>query len=141
MVKENLAAARKEQAPGSLALGGELVRAGYNLVRLKAWAEAEPLLLEGLAIREKADADAWTTFSAKSLLGEALAGQRKFAEAEPLLLKGYEGMKQRSAKIPEPSRTTRLAEAADALASLYEALEKKDEAAKWRKERDAVKKP
>ena len=37
--------------------------------------------------------DAWTTFNAKSLLGEALAGQTKYADAEPLLLAGYEGLK------------------------------------------------
>ena len=49
-------------------------------------------------------------------------------------------MKQRAAKMPVPSRATRLAEAADALASLYDALDKKDEAVKWRAERDAVKK-
>jgi tetratricopeptide (TPR) repeat protein len=139
LAKESLAAARKEQAPGSAALANELVSIGSDLVRLKAWADAEPILREGLAIRAKADADAWTTFSAQSLLGEALAGQKKYAEAEPLLLKGYEGMKVRQAKMPENSRATRLTEAAAALASLYDALDKKDEAAKWRTERDGVK--
>jgi tetratricopeptide (TPR) repeat protein len=140
LAKETLAEARKERAPESAALANELVSVGSDLVRLRASADAEPLLREGLAIREKVDADAWTTFSAKSLVGEALAGQKKYAEAEPLLLKGYEGMKQRAAKMPVPSRATRLAEAADALASLYDALDKKDEAVKWRAERDAVKK-
>src|ERR1043165_5144737 len=48
-------------------------------------------------------------------------------------------MKVRQAKMPENSRATRLTEAAAALASLYDALDKKDEAAKWRTERDGVK--
>ena len=34
--------------------------------------------------------DAWTTASAKRLLGE-----KRYAEAEPLLLSGYEELKQR----------------------------------------------
>ena len=33
-------------------------------------------------------------------MGATLLGQKKYAEAEPLLLAGYEGMKQREAKIP-----------------------------------------
>ncbi len=55
--------------------------------------EAEPLLRECLAIREKTQADEWTTFSTKSMLGGALLGQKKYADAGPLLLAGYEGMK------------------------------------------------
>lgn len=52
-------------------------------------------LRESLAIREKTQPDAWTTFDSKSLLGGALLGQKKVADAEPLLLAGYEGMKKR----------------------------------------------
>ena len=39
-----------------------------------------------------------------SLLGAALAGQKKYAEAEPLLIGGYEGLKAREARIPAPAR-------------------------------------
>lgn len=60
--------------------------------------------------------------------------QGKFADAEPLLLSGYEGMKQREAKIPEPAKA-RLVEALDRLVELYTAIQKPDEATKWRAER------
>jgi hypothetical protein len=70
-------------------------------------------------------------FNTKSLLGGALAGQKKFQEAEPLLVEGYSGMKQREAKIP-PAGKTRLPEAIRRLVDLYTAWEKPAEAEKWR---------
>jgi hypothetical protein len=78
------------------------------------------------------------------MLGGALLGQAKFAEAEPLLLAGCEGMKKQEAKIPPPAKV-RLAEAIERLVQLCEALDRKDEAARWRTELDsrkeAVRKP
>lgn len=82
--------------------------------------------------------DARTTFNTKSLLGGALLGQKKYADAEPLLLAGYEEMKQREAKIPEQGKV-RLPEAIERLVQLYEARDKKDDAARWRKELEARK--
>jgi hypothetical protein len=79
-----------------------------------------PLLRESLAIREKAQPDQWSTFSARSQLGGCLLGQKKLAEAEPLVVSGYEGMKAREAKIPAPSKY-RLTEAAKRVVQLYEA--------------------
>jgi hypothetical protein len=72
-------------------------------------------------------------FHTKSLLGGALLGQQKYAEAEPFLLQGYQGMKQRAAKIPENRKIT-LTDALKRLVQLYDAWGKKDEADKWRKE-------
>jgi hypothetical protein len=46
-------------------------------------------------IREINQPDDWQSFDTRSLLGSALAGQKKFVEAEPLLVSGYEGMKHR----------------------------------------------
>ena len=109
-----------------------------TLLGQQKWAEAEPLLRECLAIREKTQADVWSTFNTKSMLGGALLGQKKYAEAEPLLLAGYEGMKQREKTIP-PQGKIRIPEALERLVQLYEATDKKDEAAKWRKEPDAIK--
>lgn len=60
-------------------------------------------------------------------------GQKKYTEAEPILLKGYEGMKQRDAKIPKEGKV-RLTEAVTRLVQLYDAWGKPAEAAKWRKE-------
>ena len=99
---------------------------------------AEGFLRESLAIREQKEPDAWTTFNTQSMLGGALLGQKKYADAEPLLLKGYEGMKAREKTIP-PQGKVRLSEALERLVQLYEAMGKKDEAAKWRKELEATK--
>ena len=54
------------------------------------------------------------------MLGAALLGQKKYSEAEPLLLAGYQGMKEREAKIPAPYKI-RLVEALERLVQLYEA--------------------
>jgi hypothetical protein len=75
------------------------------------------------------------------MLGEALAGLKKHADAERLQVQGFTGLKERASRIPEPYRLLRLTEAADRLVRLNEALDRKDEAAKWRKEREALRKP
>jgi len=123
-------------APGQEA--GLLAQIGAGLLVQKKSTEAEPLLRECLAIREKTELDAWTTFNTKSLLGGAMLGQKKYADAEPLLLAGYEGMKQREKSIPEQGKV-RIPEAIERLVQLYEATDKKDDAAKWRKELEAIK--
>jgi hypothetical protein len=56
-----------------------------------------------------------------------------------LLVQGYEGLKQREPKIP-PQGKVRLTEALERLLQLYEVWGKKDAAARWRKELEAVKK-
>jgi tetratricopeptide (TPR) repeat protein len=138
LIQELLAEARKALPKDSPQLAQVLAVIGLHLLQAKAFAEAEPLLRECLAIREAKEPDDWRTFNTQSMLGGALLGQRKYAEAEPLLLAGYEGMKKQQAKIPPPGRP-RLAEAVERLVHLYEALKKKDEVARWTKEREALK--
>ncbi len=104
---------------------------GLSLIQQAKWAEAEAILRECLAIREKSQPDGWTTFNTRSLLGGSLLGQKKYAEAEPLIVAGYEGMKAREARIPPPDRP-RLAEGAERVIRLYEEWGKKDRAAEWR---------
>jgi len=99
------------------------------------------VLRDCLSIREKQQPDAWTTCNARSMLGGALLSQKMYADAEPLLRKGYEGMKQREATIPLPVKDLRLREALERLVHLYDAWGKPDEAASWRKELEALKKP
>jgi eukaryotic-like serine/threonine-protein kinase len=106
--------------------------------RAGQFAKAESLLRDCLKSREAEQPDDWMTFSAQSLLGGALLGQKKYADAEPLLLRGYEGMKQREAKIPAPSKS-RLTQALERLVQLYEATGKKDQADRWRKQLPAGK--
>ena len=134
LLQEQLAEARKSLPKDSPELAGLLAQIGLSLLQQKKWTEAEPLLRECLAIREKTQPDVWSTFNTKSLLGGALLGQKKYAEAEPLLLKGYEGMKQREKTIP-PQASTRLPEALDRLIELYTATNKPDEVKKWQAER------
>jgi serine/threonine protein kinase len=94
-------------------------------------AQAEPLLREVLAIRErKAPAD-WRTAAIRGLLGGSLLGQKKYAEAEPFLLRGYEGLKAHEAEVPPRSRKS-LAETAARIVQLYDAWGRKDQAAEWR---------
>jgi serine/threonine-protein kinase len=127
---------RHQQLTKADEMADELAVRSQLLLAQKKWAEAEPLIRQCLAIREKSP-DAWSTFNAKSMLGGALLGQKQYAEAEPLLLAGYEGMKQRERSIP-PEGKIHLTQAVERLVPLYEALDKKDEVARWTKEREAL---
>jgi tetratricopeptide (TPR) repeat protein len=109
-----------------------------TLTKVGRMAEAESVLRRCLALCEEAAPDAWATPHARSLLGAALLGQKKYADAEPLLVRGYQGMKARQAKGPSEGKA-RLLEALGRLVQLYDAWEKKAEAAKWRKELEAMK--
>jgi tetratricopeptide (TPR) repeat protein len=100
--------------------------------------EAELKLRDCLAIRDKIQPDDWTTFHAKSLLGEALLKQKKYADAEPFLRSGYEGLKKHEADIPTSDKP-RLAKALQRLVQLYTAWGKHDEADKWKKQLETVK--
>jgi tetratricopeptide (TPR) repeat protein len=115
-----------------------LASLGLSLLERRKWTDAELVLRECLALREKQEPDAWTTFNATSMLGGALNGQKKRAEAEPLLVQGYEGMKQRAAKIPIADKP-HLAEALERLVQLYDAWGKPDQAARWRRELESEK--
>jgi tetratricopeptide (TPR) repeat protein len=134
LLQEQLSEARKALPKDSPQLAGMLAQIGLGLLEQKNWTEAEPLLRECLAIREKTQPDVWSTFNTKSLLGGALLGQKKFADAQPLLLAGYEGMKQREKTMP-PQASTRIPEALDRLIELSTATNKPDEVKNWQAER------
>jgi hypothetical protein len=132
-----VAAARTTLPTDSPELAVQLASFGLRLVTLKAWDEAEPVIRECLAIREKVQPDDWTTFNTRSMLGGALLGQNKLAEAEPLLLDGYRGMKEREATIPALAKV-RIPETLERLARLYEAKSNETEAAAWRSKLEAA---
>ncbi len=136
----------------SPAYAGELAALGLLLMKQEKWGEAQSTLSECLAIREKIQPDAWTTFNTQSMLGGALLGSARSAsdgaekakqltEAESLLLKGCEGIKARlvsesqDAKLLKTQKQ-RLAEALDRLIELYTALEKSDGVKKWQAEKE-----
>jgi serine/threonine protein kinase len=138
MLREVMEFVKKQAGADSLPYAGQLAQLGHNLLQQNKPAEAEPVLRECLAIREKKEPDGWLTFNAKSMLGGVFMAQKKYADAEPLLLQGYEGMREREAKIP-PVGKLRIPEALERLVQLYESWDKKDEAAKWRKTLEELK--
>jgi serine/threonine protein kinase len=128
-----LAAVKEKAGPEAPAYAGEQAVLGALLLKQEKWAGAEAVLRDCLALRQKTQPEAWTTFNTMSALGGALRGQKKDADAEPLLKEGYDGMKQRQAKIP-PAARVRLAEALARLADLYEATGRQDQAKRCRQE-------
>jgi serine/threonine protein kinase len=149
LVPVHLAAVRKQFQRDKAQLAAELVNLGRALLVLKRFADAEALLREGLTLRETLSAQdrregkaprarPWQIAAAKSILGEALLGQKKYAEAEPLLRAGYGGLKQAERAMPwETGYHVR--DALRRLVELYDATANKEEAARWRKELDALK--
>ncbi len=133
LLLEDLPGSRRSLPGDGPELAGLLAQIGVGLLKGGRWAEAEPLLRESLAIRERTQPESWSTFNSRSMLGGALLGQRKYADAEPLLLQGYEGMKARETMIP-PQGRVRLTEAARRLVELYEAAQKPGEAERFRAE-------
>ncbi len=85
-----------------------------------------------LAHRQANEPDRWTTFHTQSLLGEALLGMKQLTEAEPLLREAWKGLESHQAEIPAASKQ-RISEALSRLIQLEEALNRPEEAAKWRK--------
>ncbi len=136
--RELLELRRKKDGPESAATANLLAALGHNLLKQQRYADAEPVLRECLAVRDKQLPDDWLRFNTLSLVGASLLGQKKYAEAEPLLLQGYEGMKQREAKIPANGKI-RLPEALERLVQLYEATGQKDQADSWRKKLEETK--
>jgi tetratricopeptide (TPR) repeat protein len=95
------------------------------------FAEAEPVAREALEAEKKVRPDDWQRYRAASLLGESLAGEKKYTEAEPLLLEGYQGMLARQDRIDAPGRY-HLALAHQWLVQLYQAWGKPDKGAEWK---------
>ena len=86
-----------------------------------------------LVLCPKKLSDNWLTFNARSLLGGALLGQKRYEEAEPLLLSGYKGLIESEDTIP-PAGKVRVKVALQRLVQLYEAWGKPSKAALWKKE-------
>jgi hypothetical protein len=100
-------------------------------LKLRKYADAETVLREVLAAREKSVLNEWVRFNTGSLLGASLLRQRRFAEAEPLMVGGYEGMRQRLDSIPTYKRES-LTSAGEHVADFYAAWDKPAQAAEWR---------
>lgn len=125
---------RKQVPPDHPVLGSILVRLGLAQLKCNRYVDAETTLREALTIREKKEPNVWTTAYVRSLLGEALLGQKKSADAEPLLRAGYEGLKEKAATIPAPRRRERLEEALERLIRLATETGQPDAVKKWEAE-------
>lgn len=140
LIAEMVAVARTTVSPGSNELADILAQQGSTLLRLKAWKEAETLLSECVAIREKTSPQGWKTFNVLSLLGSAQLGQKKYAEAESMLLKGYLGFKEQEKALP-PNGAMRLTESLDRLIQFYTETNKPEEVKKWEGEKEKAASP
>jgi serine/threonine protein kinase len=124
---------------------------GLNLLEQHKWVAAEKVLRDCLVVcdgmdkrlREKFHMPLSVGWTTRSMLGESLVGQKKYAEAEPYLLEGYKGGKALAnamGDVPLWRAILPIKETVERLVQLYEAWEKPDDAAKWRKELEAFKK-
>ncbi len=139
-------------------LARALMNLGRFLITQGKHTEAEPVLQECLAIRERAlppdSPDYWLVANTRSMLGGAIAGQStallasdasapiaKLAEAEPLLLGSGRWLIENAERIPEHVRADRLREAMERIVETYETWDsiapgsgKAEQAAAWRAE-------
>src|SRR6185369_1981390 len=104
------------------------------------FAGARALLQESVAIREKAAPGAWRTAAARSELGEALAGLKRFEEAEQHLHMAFNKLVNPDDTIPAGSKSV-VGEAAGRLVRLYEVWDRPMQAARWRQQLAAVSPP
>jgi eukaryotic-like serine/threonine-protein kinase len=108
-----------------------LASLGWLRIEQQRYSEAEEMLREALAIQEKKTPNAWGRYNTQSLLGGALAGQRKYGEAETLLVSAYQALVERKANIPQSSRPV-LEEAGRRIVDMYQNWGKAEKAAEWR---------
>jgi tetratricopeptide (TPR) repeat protein len=135
--------ARKKFSADSLELAAALGEVGMGFLAGKSYVDAEPFLRESYSLGEQKAPDAWATHHSRAMLGDALLGQKKYAGAEPHIVAGYQGMKKLASgperKSSRRSDKLQLLEALERMVQLYEATNRPDEAAQWRKELETTK--
>jgi eukaryotic-like serine/threonine-protein kinase len=138
LLEETLNLYKTKDISQNLDAASALATLGLTLIRENKFAEAESRLRESLAISGK-QSDLLLPSYTQSVLGEALAGEKKYADAEQLLLQGYRGMKEKENLI-YGNRARILMDAAQRLVALYTAWEKPDSAAQWSATVDSIRK-
>ena len=132
LANDFVAFTRQQQRPASLKLAFSLCNVGYILNKSKAFAEADRLLTEAVAIYEKKNHKSWKKYYAISSLGAAKLGQEKLDETEPMLVEGYDGMNRLEKTMPAQNKRF-ITEALSSLVEFYE-LKGDEENAKIRRE-------
>ena len=131
MLREAVSGLRETAGPAHPNTLGALESLGFACLQQRKYLDAEPVLREAAAGRAQTMPKSWHRFSAQSMLGASLAGQRRFGEAEPLVVGGYEGMGQ-AGSIPAYFRIE-LTNAGQRVIDLYTAWGGPAQAAEWRK--------
>lgn len=129
---ELLPDARRRFSADSSGIGVLLSVLGAAQLGLGRAPEAEATLRECLAIREKQMSDDWRRFYTASLLGEALLAQKKYTEAATHLVAGYDGMRQRAAKVSRLVYRSQFNHALSRLIRVYEETGDAARATEWR---------
>ncbi len=125
---------RSQPNPNPIELASSLATLGTCQLLASKFEDAEASFRESTDLFTKYIPEAWPSFVYKSKIGVALAGQQKFAAAETILLESLEGIKVRQAAVPPELYI----ETIQAIINLYDAMEKSDEAERWRKELNAA---
>jgi serine/threonine protein kinase len=112
---------------------------GECQVMQKRYDAAEKALRESLTIYEKKLPKAVMRHDTESLLGAALAGQKKYDDAEPLLINSAKELLATYAKLSSDDRVLARA-AAQRVIEFYGTWHRPEDAAKWRKQLAEVKK-
>ena len=130
LLSKALAVRRRAPDPKNLSTTNSKVALARVWLLQRKYEASESLLREAINDYEKLP-DRWERYLVQSMLGESLAGQRKYPEAEPLLLSGYQGIVKREGAIPEDDRVE-VETALDQIGQLYQDWGKAEQAAEWR---------
>jgi serine/threonine protein kinase len=117
-------------------LADRLYLLGKARVLLQRFAEAEAPLRDSLAIYLKKRPKSLARYQTAGVLGAALAGQKKHAEAEPLLVDAAKFLLANA-----PSDRAALRAALQRVIDLYDAWDRPEDAALWRKQLEALRQP
>jgi serine/threonine protein kinase len=133
MLRQDLAICERMQGPDSTLtlLTSDVL--GLVLLKASRFSEAEGLLRQSLERRQRLFPDEWRTPQVQSLLGETLAGEKRFAEAEAFLLAGFSGLKAQSVRIPASAGVS-FRHTGECLIALYVGWGKLAEAESWRRQ-------
>jgi eukaryotic-like serine/threonine-protein kinase len=121
-----------------LELALKLKLVGECQIMQKKHAHAENVLRESLAVYLKSKPQDFFRYDNESLLGAALTGQKKYAEAEPLLINSAKVLVPNAAKL-SPSHRQLILPTVQRVIDLYDAWDRPEDAARWRKVLETLK--